>query len=72
MIAYYLSMFLQVLCIDDLIKPKLEEERANQIDLAKHDVVEQAIQTVKNRIRDRYEEDTSKDDTGFISIFIEL
>ena len=53
----------KVLSIDELIKPKLEEERASQLELAKQDAMEQAIQTVKSRIRDRYEEDT-RDETG--------
>ena len=49
--------------IDELIKPRIEEERANKLELARQDALELAIQTVKTRIRERYEVD-AKDETG--------
>ena len=55
-----LAVFVQVLDIDELIKPRIEEERQKQANTAREEALENAIATVKQRLRDQQEVELTK------------
>ena len=55
----------QVLNIEELMKPKLEEEREKVVDAAREEALENAIALVKQRLKEQMElEQQAKEDTG--------
>ncbi len=52
LLVYY---FIQVLDVNVLIKPRMEEHKAKQVELHKQEALESAIATVQAKIREKEE-----------------
>ena len=64
---YWLLHF-QVLDIDELVKPRIDEERAKQVEAAREEALDNAIATVKARLRDQMEQERIGM-FGFLSVY---
>ncbi len=59
-----------MLDIDELIKPRIEEERRKQVDAAREEALEHAIATVKAKLQELA--DQAKEETGMWRPLVEV